>query len=88
MLNSRVIKQTPLKSIFYEKIRENINLFLISRIKSCRDFYEILGVPKSASEDDLKKSYKKLALRFHPGNYNYKQRRNSVFLFFLVASPN
>jgi molecular chaperone DnaJ len=31
-----------------------------------RDFYEILGVPKDASEDQIKSAYKKLAIRFHP----------------------
>ncbi|NNG25158.1 molecular chaperone DnaJ [Telluria aromaticivorans] len=31
-----------------------------------RDFYEILGVAKNASEDDIKKSYRKLAMKYHP----------------------
>lgn len=36
------------------------------RIKQCKDFYEILGVQTDASEDELKRSYRKLALKFHP----------------------
>ena len=31
-----------------------------------RDFYEILGVAKAASEEDIKKSYRKLAMKYHP----------------------
>jgi molecular chaperone DnaJ len=33
---------------------------------SKRDYYEILGVEKNASEDDIKKSYRKLAMQYHP----------------------
>ncbi len=31
-----------------------------------KDYYEILELPKTASENDIKKAYRRLALKWHP----------------------
>ncbi len=35
-------------------------------MKMGKDYYKILGLVRGASEDDIKKAYRKMALKYHP----------------------
>src|SRR4051794_13037400 len=44
-----------------------------------KDYYEILGVPRSASEADIKKSFRKLAREYHPDVAKNKKQAEEKF---------
>lgn len=55
-----------------------------------RDYYEVLGVGRNASEDDIKKAYRKLALKYHPdrnkGNKEAEERFKEINEAYAVLS--
>ena len=55
-----------------------------------RDYYEVLGVEKTADQDTIKKAYRKLAIKYHPdrnpGNKEAEEKFKEISWAYSILS--
>ena len=54
-----------------------------------RDYYDILGVDKSSSQSDIKKAYRRIAMKYHPDKNpgNKDAEKNIVEITNIIETP-
>ena len=55
---------------------------------SRKDYYKVLGLEKNATEDDIKKAYRKLALKWHPDKHHADSEDKKVLISSSIQLTN
>ena len=55
-----------------------MTVLFCSLILMVKEFYEVLGVPESASQDDIRKQYRKLAVLHHPDKHQESSKKEEA----------
>ena len=51
-----------------------------------KDYYKILGVERTASADEIKRAYKKVAIKYHPDRNPGKQPKHMTYCATLTSA--
>lgn len=59
-----------------------------SVVADSKDYYSILGVDKKASQKDIKKAFRKLAVKYHPDKNQDTDKKKAEAKFVEIAKGN